>query len=108
MRIFQRGLFLLTVVGLLAIGQTASAFPNPAEFQINPSAVGESQTTFSAFFINMSYNALIDQVVPDPSIPSTGTFTEQGVVTFTAFLDSNRVPLDVSTTGLNLDYRMYV
>jgi hypothetical protein len=108
MKIFKRGLILVTVLGLLAIGQTVSAFPNPAEFQINPSAVGESQTTFSAFFINMSYNALVDQVVPNPAIPSTGTFTEQGIVTFTAFLDSNRVPLDVSTTGLNLDYRTYV
>lgn len=96
-------------LGMAATSAIASHVPavtfSPGPFNVNPSAVGEAQTTFSATYIDFSYNAEIDQTATSAS---TGTFTETGAATFSTFRTSLvQPPISVGTTGLNLNYNLY-
>lgn len=96
-------------LGMAATSAIASHVPavtfSAGPFNVNPSAVGEAQTTFSATYIDFSYNAEIDQTATSAN---TGTFTETGAATFSAFRTSLVAPpINVGITGLNLNYNLY-
>ena len=96
-------------LGMAATSAIASHVPSvvfsASGFNVNPSAVGEPNTTFSATYIDFSYNAEIDQTAVTAN---SGTFTETGAATFSAFRTSlSGAPINVGITGLNLNYNLY-
>jgi hypothetical protein len=84
--------------GFVFVGSLAHAVNFPAQpFLVTPSAIGEGAfAPFTATYINFNYMATISQT-------AAGSFTENGVATFTAFshptLNDN---LSAGETGLNL------
>ena len=64
-------------------------------FTVNPTAVGEAQSSFQASAINFNYTATVSQ-------NAAGQFTESGLATFSTFNNPFNVPLASTLTGLNL------
>lgn len=75
----------------------------PRPFIIDPTAIGKSETTFTATYMDFSYRAEIDQWVD-----KVHHFAETGVGFFSAFQHpSLGSPLNATTTGLNNTYKLY-
>ncbi len=65
------------------------------EFTVDPTAIGEAQSSFAALAINFNYEASVSQA-------ADGAFTETGLATFSTFNNPFNTPLSASMTGLNL------
>ena len=83
----------------LALPAAANHVPgSPANdgvpFQVDPSAIGESQSSFEALAINFNYAATVSQT-------AGGVFTESGLATFSTYNNPFNTPLPSSMTGLN-------
>jgi len=68
-------------------------------FQVNPSAVGAPQASFTAGLIDFSYNATVNQTGPNGCVPSC-SFTETGHASFSGFKAADFIT-PVLNTGLN-------
>jgi hypothetical protein len=68
-------------------------------FQVNPSAIGAPQASFTAGLADFSYTALVNQTGPDGCLPSC-SFTESGHASFSGFKGSDFIT-PVLNTGLN-------
>lgn len=103
---FKSGRIATALLGLAMASGTAfaahlpgGAFPGAQTFTVNPTAVGESNPSFSANYIDFSYRSEVDQLTPT-------TFDETGGGFFSTFrMDLGGAP--ISGTGLNTDYRLY-
>lgn len=82
-----------------ATGANANHVPGATisgvSFGVNPSAVGEAQSSFQALAINFNYQALVSQ-------SAAGNFNESGLATFSTFNNPFNTPLNATMTGLNL------
>ncbi|HKN87826.1 MAG TPA: flocculation-associated PEP-CTERM protein PepA [Nitrospiraceae bacterium] len=85
----------------LAVGALAFvATPAWAEsFQVNPSAIGAPQGSFTAGLTDFSYNATVNQTGPTGCVPSCA-FTETGHASFSGFKAADFIT-PVLNTGLN-------
>lgn len=92
------------LLALAAMPATAAHVPgtsgNHTEFTVDPSAVGEAQTSFQARTVNFNYEA-------DVSQDANGLFSENGLATLSTFNNPFNNTLSAGLTGLNLDYEMY-
>jgi len=68
-------------------------------FQVNPSAIGAPQASFTAGLADFSYNATINQTGPDGCVPGCA-FTETGHASFSGFKAADFIT-PVLNTGLN-------
>jgi hypothetical protein len=96
-------------VALLALAATPAAAEHiPGSpvtgqpFTVDPTAIGEAQTSFEAVVVNFNYQATVSQT-------AGGVFTESGLATLSTFNNPFNTPLSASDTGLNLagGYNLY-
>jgi hypothetical protein len=71
-------------------------------FTVNPGAIGESGSSFTASYMDFSYVALVDQTATN----GTGTFTEEGAGFFSSFRHPDLASV-VPNTGINTNYKVY-
>jgi hypothetical protein len=76
---------------------TTPAWADP--FQVNPSAIGAPQSSFTAGVADFSYTATVNQTGPDGCVPSCA-FTETGHASFSGFKAADFVT-PVLNSGLN-------
>lgn len=88
--------------GLALSVMSTAALAQPAAFTVNPGAIGEPGSPFTATYMDFSYVALVDQTATN----GVGTFTEEGAGFFSSF---RHPTLDavVTGTGINTNYKVY-
>lgn len=103
---FKSGRIATALLGLAMVSGTAFAghipstpFPGAQPFTVNPTAVGETNASFTASYVDFSYQSEVDQT-------AFGTFDETGGGFFGTFRTSlGGAP--VPGTGLGTDYQLY-
>jgi hypothetical protein len=99
---FMAGVASFVLAGSLALAAHIN-IPDiePQPFTVNPGAIGEPQSPFTATYINFGYTATVNQT-------AGGAFTETGRATFGDFRHPGLANvLNANVTGLNNTYNLY-